>query len=443
MEGAGVLNSLSVSLQNRIRKNKQKDIPNLRLLKPGEGPHIPTTNYCGPKTNLQDASKYGSTSDVDNVCKLHDLDYNYVDQERDNLTDQEKYDLITTADKRMLDKLDTLPSSTEKTLAYAGIKAKNIAENVSGRLLYGGTVLEAQAIGGCGYSTRRCPKCGYVDGGEISLTKISLTEDEARKLLMKSMGETISTELLYRFDHEPLFRQEIMINPDKIQDIILKFRERNITQTIKLLADHEIKIEKLGLEYKNLDGRKAQNKNKTPAEINANTQRRLDIKFEIEELTKALDKAKASAKVKYKNLDDEISSYRKGYSNDYNITDEVNKILNDAKKAAKPSIVVQTPSKPDTPSSTTTIPLPDETTKPPLPPIEENKPNVVEDKPIEYYYFNITPIFSTSSTKQVKLEPDMKVEHLKAILEKANVYYRRKSTKGELAQIINDNKIRK
>ncbi len=139
--------SLSTFLQNRVRKRYQKEIPNLRLLTSKEGIHIPTGNYIGPGTNLQDADKYGPVEHktygpVDKIAQIHDHNYNAVEESKDSMTKDERRDAIFDADRMMLEQLEALPVDVKDSktwkLAKSGIALKNFAEKSLNRNLYGG-----------------------------------------------------------------------------------------------------------------------------------------------------------------------------------------------------------------------------------------------------------------------------------------------------------------
>lgn len=135
--------SLSTMLQNQIRRQYQKSVPNLRLLEKDEGIHVPTTNYCGPKTNLKSADKYGVVNDpiygqVDKVCQKHD--YAYRDTGK-LPTQKERDESIYKADADMLDEMEMLPDNVKSTKSYKaaklGIQIKHKAEKALGKVFYG------------------------------------------------------------------------------------------------------------------------------------------------------------------------------------------------------------------------------------------------------------------------------------------------------------------
>jgi len=154
-KGSGLL----TDTRNLVRKGFKKmyKIDNLRPLTDGEGPHVPYGNYAGPKTNLQEAAKYGVVKSGpmsvenseglsgDEISRQHD--YMYLNAE--SIDDpKDKYDAIQYADKWFIEQVDKLPDSikvTKKAL-YASIKAKYELEKKLGRLVYGGASKKASVL---------------------------------------------------------------------------------------------------------------------------------------------------------------------------------------------------------------------------------------------------------------------------------------------------------
>ena len=139
-----LLNKASVGVQNVIRKSNQKNIDNLRLLASGEGTHIPTTNYCGPGTNLEEADKYGIVNHkiygpIDSICQTHDHDYENASKENDK---EKRKKMIMDADELMLKSLEELPDELKSNATFKaskyGIALKNGFEKLTGKMLYGG-----------------------------------------------------------------------------------------------------------------------------------------------------------------------------------------------------------------------------------------------------------------------------------------------------------------
>ena len=140
-----LLNKASVGVQNVIRKSNQKNIDNLRLLASGEGIHIPTTNYCGPGTNLEEADKYGIVNHkiygpIDSICQTHDHDYENASKENDK---EKRKKMIMDADELMLKSLEELPDELKSNATFKaskyGIALKNGFEKLTGKMLYGGS----------------------------------------------------------------------------------------------------------------------------------------------------------------------------------------------------------------------------------------------------------------------------------------------------------------
>lgn len=139
-----LINKASVGAQNLIRKSKQNEIENLRLLAPGEGIHIPTCNYCGPGTNLDEADKYGPVKHsiygpIDKICQKHDYNYDNASKESDK---EKRKQMILEADRLMLEELEALPEDLKKNLTWKaskyGIALKHGFESLTGKMLYGG-----------------------------------------------------------------------------------------------------------------------------------------------------------------------------------------------------------------------------------------------------------------------------------------------------------------
>ena len=350
--------SMSTYLQNVLRKRNKKDIPNLRLLEDGEGPHIPTTNYCGPKTNLASADAHGPTSEVDKVCQKHDYAYKRVEDNAADLTKEEKYDLIHSADKQMLHELDSLPNSTEKRLAQAGIKAKSTAEGLTGRLLYGGSIVEPGAMfieskpeviaggvlrtGGCGGGFN-CPKCSAplrivsaVDGGAIQLVKQELTGKEGLDKLVESMGSTIDLKTIKEYEQDSDLQMTIRQRPSEIKDILRK-KELSKTQLlINDLATRAKAIEELRDEVNNIptDARTKKFKDRygektTEEEKRAIRERKADLRERLKAEEARLDAAKKSASTVIKDIETEIALALKGIDPDKvrDPVEDVKKIL--------------------------------------------------------------------------------------------------------------------
>jgi len=116
----------------------------------GEGPHLPMTNYCGPKTNLEHKDRYGPVSGkhngLDRVCQQHD--YSYADAE--GVQDpRKKFELIQMADAEMVRQIKNLPPEQRGFFAKFAkfiINKKHQIEGQLGTPVYGGLPLGAQPV---------------------------------------------------------------------------------------------------------------------------------------------------------------------------------------------------------------------------------------------------------------------------------------------------------
>jgi hypothetical protein len=115
-----LINKFSVGAQNVVRKINQKGIDNLRLLVDGEGPHLPTTNYAGPGTDLEAADAYGVVKheiygEIDKIAQQHDYDYDAASKEPDK---EKRKQMILDADALMLERLDSLPEKYKNNMTF-------------------------------------------------------------------------------------------------------------------------------------------------------------------------------------------------------------------------------------------------------------------------------------------------------------------------------------
>ena len=116
----------------------------------GEGPHLPMTNYCGPKTNLEHKDRYGPVSGkhngLDRVCQQHD--YSYADAE--GVQDpRKKFELIQMADAEMVRQIQNLPPEQRGFFAKFAKFIINKQHQIEGQLgtpVYGGLPLGAQPV---------------------------------------------------------------------------------------------------------------------------------------------------------------------------------------------------------------------------------------------------------------------------------------------------------
>lgn len=235
VDGGNLFKKIGKAVKNVVNSNAVRSVarlknPKIRYLTPGEGPHLPTTNYCGPMTNLEEADKYGPTNEVDTICQQHDYDYKRVGDNKHELTRDEKFQLIQSADKRMLERLKELPDSIEKALAQVGISGKSWVESAVGDLLYGGC--------SCRCGGAQLPFTPVSDMVKVALKPL-LGEYEIRELIRMAFEKYKDLPRDYRkelLDDSTLIHQA-RHNPQILKDRINQYRDNELEAISKEWVD--------------------------------------------------------------------------------------------------------------------------------------------------------------------------------------------------------------
>jgi hypothetical protein len=171
--------SLTTAGQNVLRRAAKKiyNIPNLRMLVDGEGPHWLTSNYVGPGTNLEEADKYGPTDAADAIARDHDIAYDKAGKllMGKKISKEEALHMIHEADEVMIAAIKALPESERgigTRLASRILQSKKWFEKKTGIIVHGGSMEDMEV--------------------EKLYTGQKVSKEEAKRLILKA-EEAVST----------------------------------------------------------------------------------------------------------------------------------------------------------------------------------------------------------------------------------------------------------